>query len=135
MLSFVTSSNLIIFLLCHFIVTFLLCHYIVTFYCVIILCTFSLNRSLIFPYTCICIKSIDCILLSSFEIKLILLISLVKSLCLSLLILCSVFNINLLFFMNYLWPFLRHPILFFSRCFILFSIWELPLSSFYNLQI
>ena len=47
------------------------------------------------------IKSIDCILLSSFEIKRILLISSVKTLYLSLLNLCCVFNINWLFFYEF----------------------------------
>ena len=46
------------------------------------------------------IEPIDCILLSSFELKAVLLISSVKILCLSLLNLCCVFNIDLLLFMN-----------------------------------
>ena len=64
--------------------------------------SFSFTRSLLVPY-----KSTDCILLSSFELKSILLIFSVKSLCLSLLNPCCVFNINLLFFMNSLLSFLR----------------------------
>ena len=69
--------------------------------------SFSLTRSLLVAYAYVSIKSIDSLLLSSFELKAILLISLVKTLCLSLLNLCGVFDINLLFFMNYLWYFLR----------------------------
>ena len=46
------------------------------------------------------IESIDCILLSSFELNAILLISSVKTLCLSLFNLCWVLNIDLLFLMN-----------------------------------
>ena len=46
------------------------------------------------------VESIDCILLSSLELKAILLISSVKTLCLSLLNLCCIFNIDLSFFIN-----------------------------------
>ena len=60
--------------------------------------SFSLTRSLIVPYAYVYIESIDCILLSSFELKAILLVSSVKTLCLSLLNLCCIFNIDLLFF-------------------------------------
>ena len=60
----------------------------------------SLARSLLVPYADVSIKSIDCILLSSFELKAILLISSVKTLCFSLLNLCFVFSINLLFITN-----------------------------------
>ena len=52
------------------------------------------------PYAYVSIESIDYILLSLFELKAILLISSVKTLCLSLLNLFCVFNINLLLFMN-----------------------------------
>ena len=109
MFSFVTSSKLII------------------FYCVIILLhlisSFSLTRSLNVPYIYVSIKSIYYILLSSFERKAVLLISSVKTLCLSLLNLCCAFNINLLFFMNSLISFLRlsMSISSFSTWFILFS--------------
>ena len=77
---------------------FVLCYYIVTF-------NFFLHtRSLLIPCTYVSIdyviKSIDCIILSSFELKAILLISSVKALCLSLPNLCCVFNISLLFSMN-----------------------------------
>ena len=99
--SFITSSKLIIF----FIVTFNL--------------FLSLTKSLLAPYTYVSIESVDCILLSLFELKAILLISSVRTLCLSLLKLCCIFNIDLLFFINYL--ILPISILFFSRYFILFS--------------
>ena len=62
--------------------------------------SFLLTRSLVIPYTYVSIESIDCILLSPFELKAILLISSVKTLCLSLLNFCCVCNIILLFFMN-----------------------------------
>ena len=52
-------------------------------------------RSLVFPHAYVSIELIDCILLSSFELKAILLISSVKTLCLSALNLCFVFNIRL----------------------------------------
>ena len=64
--------------------------------------SFSLTKSLLVPYAFFSIESFDCILKSSFEIKAILLISLVKTLCLSFLIFCCVFNISLLFLTNYL---------------------------------
>ena len=63
--------------------------------------SFSLTRSLFVPYAYVSIKSTDCILLSSFELKAILLISSVKTLCLSLLNLRCVFNIDLLFLVNF----------------------------------
>ena len=46
---------------------------------------FSLTRSLLFPYAVLPIESNDCTLLSSFELKVTLLISSVKTLCLLLL--------------------------------------------------
>ena len=67
--------------------------------------SFSPTKSLLVPYAFFSIESFDCILKSSFEIKAILLISLVKTLCLSFLIFCCVFNISLLFLTNYLWFF------------------------------
>ena len=69
----------------------------------------SLTKFLLVPYAYVSIESIDCILLSSFELKAILLIYSVKTLCLSLLNLCCVFNISFYFlrilfnlFSNYL---------------------------------
>ena len=60
---------------------------------------FSLTRSCSF-HMHVFTESIDCILLSSFELTAILLISSVKTLQLSLLSLCCVFYINLLFLMS-----------------------------------
>ena len=79
--------------------------------------SFSITRFLLVPYPYVSTESIDCIGLTSFEIKSILLISSVKTLCLSLLNLCCVFNINLLFLMNCLWFFsaLSMSVSFFSR--------------------
>ena len=85
---------------------FLLQHHQIFLYCFIILLhsisSFSLTRTLLVSYAYVSIESIDCILLSSFEHNAILLISSVKALCLSLLNLRRVFNIDLLLFMNYL---------------------------------
>ena len=80
-------------------------------------------RSLLVPYTHVSIKSIDPIHLWLFQLKEILLISSLKRLCLSLLNLCCVFNISLLFF-NSFWSSLRISILnfFFSKYFIFLSI-------------
>ena len=52
------------------------------------------TRFLFIPDAYGSIESIDCILLSSFELKAILLVSSIKTLCFSLLNLCCVFNIN-----------------------------------------
>ena len=62
--------------------------------------SFSLTRSSLVPYVYVSIESIDCTILSSFELKANSLISSVKALCLSLLNLCCVLNIDLLFPMN-----------------------------------
>ena len=59
---------------------------------------FLLTKSLLVRYKYVSIKSIDCTILSSFELKEILLIPSVKTLCLSLLNLCCVSNIDLLSF-------------------------------------
>ena len=83
MFYFITSSKLIIFVSFYYIVTFN--HF------------FSLSRPLLVPYAHVSVESIDCILLSSFELKTTLLISSVKTLYLSLLNLCCVFNIGLFF--------------------------------------
>ena len=75
---------------------------------------FSCTRSLLIPYTYVPIKSTDCITLSSFELTVIILISSVKSLCLSLLNLYCVFNIDILFLIGFLWTcFLRTSIIIF----------------------
>ena len=97
-------------------------------YCFIVLLhlisSFSLTGFLLIPYAYASIKSNDCILLSSFELSGILLISSVKTLCFSFLNLYSVFNMDLLFLMNFSRFFVRLSmlILFFSRYFILLSI-------------
>ena len=62
--------------------------------------SFSLTRSLLVPYAYVSIETIDSILLLSLELKAILLISSVKVLCLSLLNICCVFNIDLLFLIS-----------------------------------
>ena len=77
------------------------------------------------PYAYISIESIDCVLLSSFELKAILFSFSVKTLYFSLLNLCCVFSFDLLIFMNSLWLYLALSVLtsFFSSWFILFSRW------------
>ena len=71
-------------------------------YCFIILCrlifSFLHIRSLLVPYAYVSAESIDCVFVSSLEA--IFLISSVKTLWVSLLNLCLVFNISL-FFMNF----------------------------------
>ena len=52
---------------------------------------------MLIPYAYVSIESIDCILLSSFDLRTILLITSVKTLCLSVLNLCCAFNISLFF--------------------------------------
>ena len=93
--------------------------------------SFLLTRSLLVPYAYVSIESNDCILLSSFELNAILLISLVNTLCLSLLNLC--FNIDLLFLIDFLKSFLRLSmlILFFLDISFYYQI-ELLLNSFYS---
>ena len=83
-------------------------------------------RSLLIPCAYVSIESIDCILLSSLELKAILLISSVRALCFTLLNLCFFLNISLLFFMNSFWSSLRisTSISYFSKWFILLSIWD-----------
>ena len=68
--------------------------------------SFLHTKSLFIPYAYVSFKSINWYFLSSFELKAILLISSVQTLCFSLLNLFCDFNVNLLF-MNYLWSFLR----------------------------
>ena len=111
-------------------------------YCFIIflhiISSFSLTRTLFVPYTYVSLKSIDHILLPLFELKEILLISSVKTLCLSNLNLCFVFNINLWFFMNSFYE------IFFSIIYVNLIIFlnflfyyqvKLLLNCFYNFQI
>ena len=90
-----------------------------------------LTKSLLVPCAYASIESIDCIILSSFELKAILLISSVKTLCFSLLNLFCIFNIDLLFFINSLWFFwyCLHQICFFLDG-LFYSQVELLLNSF-----
>ena len=82
-------------------------HYIL--YCFItllhLISSLSLTKSFFVPYAYVSIESIDFILLLLFEHKAILLTSLVKTLCLSLLELCWFFNIDLLFFYKFFMTF------------------------------
>ena len=71
------------------------------------------------------IKSIDCILLSSSELKAILLITSVQTICFSFLNLCCVFDISLFFLNSF----------FFFRNGLFYFQFELLLKSFYNLKI
>ena len=82
--------------------------------------SFRLPRSLPNPCAYVSVKSIDCILLSSFELKAILSTSSVKTLCFSVLNLCCIFNIDFYEFFYYLRYLCEFP--FFSKCFVLFSI-------------
>ena len=113
---------LLCFLLQHHQNESFLYHFIILLY---LITSFSLTSSLLSPYAYVSIESIDCILLSIFELKAIMLISSVKTLCLSLFNLFCVFNIDLLFLMNCLQFFLDN--LFYSHVGLL-------LNSFYNLQ-
>ena len=83
--------------------------------------SFLHTRSLLASCTYVSIESIDWIILSSFELKASLLISSVRTLYLSVLNLCYVINITLLFFTNSLR--LSISVLFFSKWFILFLVW------------
>ena len=108
MFSFVISLKFIIFVSFYYIVT--------------LISPFQLTRSLLVPYAYVSIESTDYIILPPFELKAILLISSIKTFCISLLNLCCVFK-YLLFFMNYLISFLKLSTenLLSSRWFLLFS--------------
>ena len=120
---------------CHIIiVNYFLQYFIILLH---LIPSFLLTRSLLVPYTWVYIESIDYILLLPLELWAILLISSVKTLCLSLVNLCRGFKINFLFFTNSLWSFLRLPAsvsFFFSRGFILFSNWVVC-KQFFRLQV
>ena len=73
----------------HFLYRFIILLYLIY--------SLSLTKSLLVLYAYVSIKSIDWILLSSFELKAILLVSSAKTLYLSLLNLSCIFNINLFF--------------------------------------
>ena len=71
---------------------------------------FHLTKSLLVPYAYVSIESGDCILLSLFELKVILSISSVQTLCLSLFNLHYVCNIDLLFFYKFFMTFFFNTI-------------------------
>ena len=108
-------------------------------YCFIILLhlisSFSLTRYLLLSYAYVSIKSIDRVLLSSFEVNVMLLVSSVKTWCFSLSILCCVFNLDLLFLMNSLWFFLGLSMLIFFLDILLYYQLELLSNNFYNFPI
>ena len=116
MSSLIASSKLITFVSLYYIVTFNI--------------SFSLTRSLLVPHAYVSIKSVDCILSLSFEPKAILIPS-VKTFCLSILNLCCVFNIDLLFLINCLIIFSIMSIYLFLDGLFYFQV-ELLLNSFYN---
>ena len=90
---------------------------------------------MLFPHAYVSMESIDCNLLSAFELKTISFISSVKTIRVSLLNLCYVFNNNLLIFMNSL-LFLRLSILIiFFLDGLCYSQFELFVNSFYSFQI
>ena len=90
---FVTSLKSIIFVLLYYIVTFDL--------------VFFTHYILLVPYVYVSIKLIDCICWSSFELKVILLISSVKTLCPFLLNLFCTFDVTLLYFYEFFMIFSR----------------------------
>ena len=94
-----------------------LCRFIILLH---LISSLALTRSFFVPNAYVHIELIDCILLLSFELKTVLLISSVKTFCLSRLNLCCVFLIDLLFFINSL--ILSLSVLFSSRYFVLFSV-------------
>ena len=122
MSSFVMSSKLNIFVLFYYLLQlnsfFLHSRYLIS----CLLCTY------------VFIVSTDCILLTSFEVKAVLLISSLKT-CISFLTFCCVFNISSIFFMNSFLSSLRlHQFHFFLNGLFYFQF-ELLLYSFYNLEI
>ena len=98
--------------------------------------SFSLTRPLLAPYAYVSIELNDCILLSSFALNAILLISSGKTLHLSLLNLFCVFHNDLLFLMIFLSVFKDYLCWFY---FFLDNLFyhkvEMLLNSFYNFQI
>ena len=90
--------------------------------------------SLLIPCAYVSIESIDCILLSSFELKLILLISSVKALYLLLLNLCCVCFLQIFFVLFYLLYINLHQLLSFLNSLFYFQF-EILLSIFHNFKI
>ena len=64
--------------------------------------SFVHTRTSLVPHAYVSAESVYCILLSLFELKAILMIFSVKTLCFPFLNLCFIFNISLLFLMNFL---------------------------------
>ena len=91
------------------------------------------TRSLIVTYVYISIESIDCILLLSFELKAVLLISSVNTLCLLLLNLCCIFNIDFSFYKFFIILFNTIHANFFLVNLFYYKV-ELLINSFYNFQ-
>ena len=89
----------------NYVLSFLLNHCLFRFIILLhLISSFSISRSLLVLNVYVSIESAECILLSSFDLKIILLTSSVKTLRFSLLNLyCCVFNIDLLSFINSLW--------------------------------
>ena len=128
-------ANLDYALLCFFYNIIKVNHFLYKFIILLhLISSFSLTRSLHVPYAYISVESIDCILLSSFEPKAILLISSIKTLCPSLLNLCCVFNINLLLLLNSSWSSLSISFYFYLDNLFYYQA-ELLLNSFYNFKI
>ena len=90
--------------------------------------------SLLIPCAYVSIESIDCILLLSFELKVILLISSVKALYLLLLNLCCVYFLQIFFVLFYLLYVNLHQLLSFLNSLFYFQF-EILLSIFRNFKI
>ena len=103
----------------HFLYSFIMLLHLIS--------SFSLTRSSLVPYAYVSVESNDCIPLSSFELNAALLISSVKSLWISLLNLCCVFYINLLFLMMIFSIFFAKSPYFLSKIVPLLKaiVWEL----------
>ena len=116
---------------------FVLFYYIVTSNFFFSFLHFLHIRSLLVLLAYISIEPIGCILLSSFELKAILLISSVKTLCFSILNLCCVFVISLVFFYEFFLIFFKTiyiNFIFFLNGFFYFQF-ELLLNSFDSIEI
>ena len=92
--------------------------------------SFSLTRTFLVPFAYVSIESIDYIVLSSFKLKAILLISSVKKLCLSLLNLFYVFNIVCMYSLGFFQDYLCQFYFFLNSLF--YSELQLLLNSFHN---
>ena len=113
-------ANLYYVLLCFFLNIVKVNHFLYRFIILLhLISSFPLSKSLLVPYAYVSIESIDCIRLSSSELKAIELISSIKTLCLSLLNFCCVSNIILFFYKFFMFSIvakkLSMSILFFSK--------------------